>query len=199
MFRKPEIAPWRDKHSYLVSGPSRSGTSMMMRALEASGMPVDYDIALDEIFEMRDKLRGDYDPNPNGFYEGGEMRQGFAVKRVAPLLHTIKCYVPIRMIWMERPEAERVASIKRWCFSDEHVEKLKMGAEHLLGFMVAQSKYGLDIKTVKYADMLSNPKDVLSGLKASGWPISDIAAGAKVPDFVLYRNRANAENIPAMR
>jgi len=42
----------------VVSGPPRSGTSLMMQALEAGGMPV-----------LTDGIRKNDEDNPKGYYE----------------------------------------------------------------------------------------------------------------------------------
>ena len=59
--------PMNDKTLYVVSGFMRTGTSMMMRALEAGGMNAAYRISREK---MREHYADEfYDPNIGGLYE----------------------------------------------------------------------------------------------------------------------------------
>lgn len=60
---------------YIVNGWMRSGTSMMMAALEAGGIEAVYDRDTCQIFESRFS-DDDYHPNPGGLYElrNGELK-----------------------------------------------------------------------------------------------------------------------------
>jgi len=58
------------KTVYIVSGYMRSGTSMMMKSLEAGGMAACYNPEKDKILNNK-YARTAYDPNPDGFFELG--------------------------------------------------------------------------------------------------------------------------------
>jgi len=95
----------------IVSGLPRSGTSMMMRMLEAGGMPmvVDYDRKPDE-------------DNPNGYYEFEAVKKmkedvswmggavGKAVKAIHVLLYDLPKEFRYRVVFMRRGLNEVIAS-----------------------------------------------------------------------------------------
>ena len=95
----------------VVSGLPRSGTSMMMQMLAAGGVPV-----------MADDSRAADEDNPRGYFEleqakaaggGGEWVDeagGRAVKVVAQLLPGLPASHAYRVLFMERPLTEVVAS-----------------------------------------------------------------------------------------
>ena len=95
----------------IVSGLPRSGTSMMMQMLAAGGLPL-----------LTDERRAADESNPRGYYELEAVKalgaghgwlsqaRGKAVKIVAPLLPHLPAGQRLRVIFMERPLAEVVAS-----------------------------------------------------------------------------------------
>src|SRR5690242_7893637 len=95
----------------IVSGLPRSGTSMMMRMLEAGGMPI-----------LTDNLRQADVDNPNGYYEFEPVKQlskdnawldsayGKAVKMVYLLLYDLPRNHQYRVVFMRRKIAEVIAS-----------------------------------------------------------------------------------------
>lgn len=60
------------EYAYLISGVHRSGTSMMMRCIEAAGFEAVFDHQQD--VEEHYRPTNDYHPNPNGFYQPSELR-----------------------------------------------------------------------------------------------------------------------------
>lgn len=88
---------------YIVSGLPRSGTSMMMRMLEAGGLPV-----------FTDKQRMADENNPEGYYEHAsvlelarnhewlDLAEGKVVKVVAPLLQFLPMTFSYKIIFMKR-------------------------------------------------------------------------------------------------
>lgn len=96
----------------VVSGLPRSGTSMMMRMLEAGGLPV-----------MIDHLRVADESNPKGYYEFEQVKQlqegntgwisegkGKVVKIISALLEYLPPEHQYRIVFMQRNMGEILAS-----------------------------------------------------------------------------------------
>jgi hypothetical protein len=99
----------------IVSGLPRSGTSMMMKMLAAGGLPL-----------VTDGIRTPDDSNPEGYFEleavkdldkpaRGDLRwlaeaRGHGVKILSPLLACLPDSHNYRVIFMQRPLAEVIAS-----------------------------------------------------------------------------------------
>jgi hypothetical protein len=100
-----------DVRVVVVSGLPRSGTSMMMRMLEAGGLPL-----------LTDGIRKSDVDNPNGYYEFEPVKklkddatwvpdaQGKAVKIVYLLLYHLPANARYKVIFMRRMIVEVVAS-----------------------------------------------------------------------------------------
>lgn len=99
----------------LVSGLPRSGTSLMMKMLEAAGLPL-----------LVDNIRQADEDNPKGYYEFEPVKamregdtdwlpdaQGKVVKVVAPLLKYLPESSQYRIVFMRRAMAEILASQKK--------------------------------------------------------------------------------------
>jgi len=98
----------------IVSGLPRSGTSMMMKMLEAGGMQV-----------LTDNIRKADADNPGGYYEFEKVKQtkqdpswlddaeGKAVKMVSRLLYDLPPGRSYRVIFMQRQMEEILASQRR--------------------------------------------------------------------------------------
>lgn len=97
----------------IVSGLPRSGTSMMMQMLQAGGIPI-----------LTDNVRQADDDNPRGYYEFEPVKRtkqdpswlnaanGKAVKMVYLLLRDLPADYRYRVIFMQRPLPEVIASQK---------------------------------------------------------------------------------------
>lgn len=96
----------------IVSGLPRSGTSMMMRMLEAGGLPL-----------LTDRLRPPDQDNPNGYFELESVKKlqeegahwlkdhrGKGVKIVSPLLKSIPRGLQARILFMRRDMEEILRS-----------------------------------------------------------------------------------------
>jgi sulfotransferase family protein len=101
-----------DEFVTIVSGLPRSGTSMMMRMLEAGGLPV-----------MTDHIRVPDDSNPKGYYEFELVKQlkegntgwisdsnGKVVKIISALLEYLPPEPQYRIVFMQRNMSEVLAS-----------------------------------------------------------------------------------------
>jgi hypothetical protein len=107
--------PMAPRHySTIVSGLPRSGTSMMMRMLDAGGIPA-----------LTDHLRAADPSNPNGYYEYEPIKRtkedpswlpaaiGMAVKMVHVLLLDLPLTYAYRVVFMQRDIAEVIESQNR--------------------------------------------------------------------------------------
>ena len=105
----------QDKPVIIVSGLPRSGTSMMMKMLEAGGVPL-----------LVDNIRTADPDNPEGYYEFERVKgldkgdhgwlaeaQGQAVKVIAALLPYLPGSYSYHIIFMHRALAEILASQKK--------------------------------------------------------------------------------------
>jgi hypothetical protein len=173
---------------YIVSGAHRSGTSLMMRCLEATGCPVSYNPGKDK--QLVGTAEKGYNPNPYGFYEGGKPEIGHAVKRIARGLPALELHGPIRLLFMRRHKAERKASLSRFGFSGYQLQS-RLETDRPLEEFIAKHRHGLERQDIDYAELLEDPAKVLARLKNSFWPVSDPFAAEKCIDWSLYRHRAS--------
>lgn len=104
--------PKETEYITVVSGLPRSGTSMMMKMLEAGGLP-----------PLTDEIRTPDDDNPKGYYEFERVKkmpdgditwvedtQGKAVKVISALLEHLPPDYSYRVLFMERKMDEILAS-----------------------------------------------------------------------------------------
>jgi hypothetical protein len=187
----------------VVSGLPRSGTSMMMKMLEAGGVP-----------PLTDRQRTADADNPKGYYEFERVKQldkgdagwlpqaeGKVVKVISALLKHLPTDYRYKVIFMERHMPEILASqrkmlIRRQEDADE-TDDAQMAAlfeKHMSGikqWLATQPHF--DVLYVHYSDVLQN-----------GWPqiqaVNQFLGGhlheegmANVVDPDLYRNRAAAD------
>ena len=182
----------------VVSGLPRSGTSMMMRMLEAGGMPV-----------LTDGMREANADNPKGYYEFERVKalehdkewvkqaRGKAVKVISALLKHLPAGYTYKVVFMERHLDEVLASQKRMLERDgkptdtKDDEKLReLFEKHL-----AQSKQWLrqqshvDVLYVSYNKALENPAKEAASVNRFLRGNLDEQAMAGVIDPTLYRQR----------
>jgi hypothetical protein len=183
----------------VVSGLPRSGTSMMMKMLEAGGLRI-----------VSDGLRRADEDNPNGYYEveavkglaqGGtdwlEGAAGGAVKVISALLEHLPGGYHYKVIFMERRLAEVLASQKKMLSNRQEEARLsdeEMEAE--FSRHLAAVKYWLarqpniEVLYVDHRALLEAPEEACRRVAAFlGLPL-DVEKMAAVPDRSLYRNRA---------
>ena len=175
---------------YIVSGFVRSGTSMMMRCLEAGGPPCAYDKTRD----AETKTVHGYHPNPNGFYELDNLHNyadlsvfaGKVIKVLhADLFRIFDSKIPLRVVYMKRNPAEIRSSygkmigntaIETFDFLYDYDAKVDRDVQRL-------KDAGHEATILNYADMVKSPETALASL---GWPI-DVNAAARAVDATLYR------------
>jgi hypothetical protein len=183
----------------IVSGLPRSGTSLMMQMLAAGGMTL-----------LTDHERKPDEDNPRGYYEWEPVKllpkeparideaEGKVVKVISQLLSFLPEGRSYRIIFMERPMAEVLASqdemLRRRGKPDSvaHEVLTKAFREHLREVAaLLEKRPDLRFYRVGYRRLLQDPRGI-------GQAISDfleldlnVEAMAKQVDPTLYRNRSS--------
>ena len=182
----------------LVSGLPRSGTSMMMRMLEAGGMTV-----------LADHVRTADEDNPEGYYEFERVKkiehdrawlpeaQGKVVKMISALLKHLPGTYAYKIVFMRRKLDEVLASqrqmlIRRGKPTDATSDE-KMAAfftSHLARieqWLAAQPN--VEVLYVSYNELMAAPEAHCAAVtRFLGLPL-DSARMAQVASRALYRQR----------
>jgi hypothetical protein len=183
----------------IVSGLPRSGTSLMMRMLEAGGLPV-----------LTDQQRAADEDNPQGYYELELVKQlsrgnhgwlheaqGKGVKVISALLPHLPAEHQYNVIWMERTLSEILASQRKMLRNrgepldtDDEEELALTFTRHL-----REVRHWLELQpnitslTVNYNQLLAKPRPTVQTIKHFlAHPLDEARMVATV-DPVLYRNR----------
>lgn len=184
----------------IVSGLPRSGTSMMMRMLDAGGVPV-----------WTDGLRAADDQNPAGYYElervkdldkGGDagwLREGRgrAVKVISSLLEHLPATNNYQVLFMHRAlpevlESQRKMLAQRGQGHDPHGDAALAAAyeAHLRQTRhVLAHQPGVTALDVTYGDVLADPAAQARRIAGFLGTTLDTARMAAAVDGTLYRNR----------
>jgi len=184
----------------LVSGLPRSGTSMMMKVLEAGGMEI-----------VTDNLRTADEDNPKGYYELEDVKvlkdgdsswiqdaPGKAVKVISSLLEYLPSTYKYKIIFMRREIAEILASQKQMLIrrgedsNGDDQQMAEMFQEHLKRVRVwLANQPNMDVLYVDYNELMGNPAPEIKSV-AEFLGLSDkLDAMLAVPDKKLYRQKAN--------
>lgn len=183
----------------VVSGLPRSGTSMMMKMLEAGGIP-----------PMTDNIRTADDDNPKGYYEYERVKKmpegdvtwvkdahGKAVKVIAALLEYLPEGYIYNILFMRRSMDEILASQKQMLIrsgkptdeiSDEKLTELY--SKHVVkveNWMSQQSN--LRVFDVDYNDLMQNPDPYPEKIQQFLGVEMDTERMSGVVDPALYRQR----------
>jgi len=184
----------------VVSGLPRSGTSMMMKMLEAGGLPV-----------LTDNIRVPNDDNPQGYYEFERVKKlpdgdtawlDEAVGKVVKIITQLVIHLPdshsYRVLVMRRSIPEILASQAKMLerrgeagggVSDEQMSALfEKHLKQVYAWMDQQPN--LEYIDVSYNEALSDPIPTIERIHAFLGGNLDTAAMAQVVDPGLYRNRA---------
>jgi hypothetical protein len=183
----------------IVSGLPRSGTSLMMQMLVAGGMPV-----------LSDGERRPDDDNPRGYYEWERIKllpkqpdcidpaEGKVVKVISQLLLALPPTHEYRVIFMQRPLAEVVAS------QDEMIRRRGTGGapvrpEVLLAALQSHlnqvnswlgGKPNISVLRLLYHDVLRQPRECAESIQGFlGQPLN-LELMTQQIDPSLYRQRA---------
>ncbi|MFC1739359.1 sulfotransferase family protein [Planctomycetota bacterium] len=182
----------------VVSGLPRSGTSMMMQALEAGGMPV-----------LTDHIRAGDEDNPRGYYEFELVKKtktdaswvsdavGKAVKMVYRLLYDLPEDYEYRVIFMRRNIDEIMLSQKIMLertgkkganiSSEELAELFKRDLEKVDKWIAEQNNFS--IISVNYKEMVESPLTQCQRVNEFLTGNLDVDKMLSVVDTSLYRNR----------
>ena len=197
---------------YVVSGYMRSGTSMMMKALEQGGMNICYSKEKDRILENR-FAQGEYHPNPEGFFELGPREfespnfpseyQGRLIKALHWRLKLLPPYF-YRVLFMLRDPLEiKVSYLKMFRQRPPFVlEKYQEFVDETLVLLARRGD--MAVTTVWHHHMMENPRAVLENLKSEGFPITDCEQASKAVNPGLYRSKTTdletvRQGIPGLR
>lgn len=191
-------------HSFItvVSGFPRSGTSMMMSALQAGGMPL-----------LIDRIRGADANNPKGYYEFERVKQlpkgdirwlkdarGKAIKIISALLTFLPPDYNYRVIFMERDLDEIMASQQRMLArsgkppqSEQDTQTIRATSQQHLDEIQSwlTAKEWIQTHTVSYNDILRFPEEQFAEVAAFLDDRVDPESMASVVDPVLYREKKN--------
>jgi tetratricopeptide (TPR) repeat protein len=183
----------------IVSGLPRSGTSLMMRMLEAAGLPV-----------MSDGRRRADEDNPTGYYEWEAIKtiasrpsilreaEGKAIKVVSALLPSLPKEHRYKVIFMDRPVTEVVASQSKMIRNrgaGEPADPAKMArmlTDHRNQILRGlQNSKSFEVLVVDYPDLMRSREAWLPRIESflSVLP-SPAAMGAAIRQD-LHRNRAS--------
>ena len=182
----------------LVSGLPRSGTSMMMKMLEAGGMTV-----------LADHMRTADEDNPEGYYEFERVKKvetdqgwldearGKVVKMISALLKHLPPTYRYKVVFMRRNLAEVLASQRQMLVrrgkSTDTTSDEKMAAyfthhlERVEAWLASQSN--IDVLYVSYNELMQAPEAHCGAVaRFLGLPL-DPRRMAQVASGALYRQR----------
>lgn len=188
----------------VVSGLPRSGTSMLMKMLEAGGLP-----------PLIDNIRTADDDNPKGYYEFERVKamdkgdtawladaQGKVVKVISALLKYLPAEYQYRIIFIRRNMPEILASqhkmlVRRGEDPDkiDDEEMAELFAKHVSqveAWLSQQSN--MSVLYVHYSEILSDPVPQISQINQFLGGQLDTDQMTAVVDPALYRNRQEQPN-----
>ena len=185
----------------IVSGLPRSGTSLMMRMLEAGGMRI-----------VKDDIRKADEDNPHGYYEFEKVKRikedsswldtthGKVFKMVSMLLFNLPANKDYKIIFMKRNMHEMLTSqrimLERSGSDKGRSNDGEMGRlydKHLTqiqGWLEKQDN--MDILYISYNDVIENPRENTEIVNQFLGNKLDVNRMVRIVDKSLYRNRANA-------
>lgn len=183
----------------VVSGLPRSGTSMMMKMLEAGGVDI-----------LTDEIRKADEDNPNGYYELEivktlkqqedklwlEGARGKAIKVISALLNALPGSCCYKVIFMNRDLEEVIASqnkmrARRGDHSEAADEEMALlfrkHLEKVRDWVARQSNF--DVINIEHREVLEDPLRVADQIKAFLGKEVNVEKMSGVVDKQLYRNR----------
>ena len=189
----------KDEFITVVSGLPRSGTSMMMKMLEAGGIP-----------PVTDELRTADEDNPKGYYEFERVKamdqgdtswvvgaRGKVVKVISALLKHLPPGEQYRVVFVRRNMPEILASQRKMLIRrGEDPDKMddaqmaRLFEKHLKQteeWLQGQSNFR--VLYVHYSDILADPRPQIEGINSFLGSHLDTNSMFNAVDPNLYRNR----------
>lgn len=189
----------KDEFITVVSGLPRSGTSMMMKMLDAGGIP-----------PVTDELREADEDNPKGYFEFEPVKQmdqgdtswvvgarGKVVKVISALLKHLPPGEQYRVVFVRRHMPEILASQRKMLIRrGEDPDKMDDAQMALLfekhlkqveEWLRAQPNF--QVLYVHYSDVLTDPQPQIAVINRFLGGNLNTAAMAEMVDPQLYRNR----------
>jgi broad-specificity NMP kinase len=182
----------------IVSGLPRSGTSMLMKMLEAGGL-----------VPLTDNIRAPDDDNPKGYYEFERVKQlekdkswlpeakGKVVKVISMLLKQLPPEYFYKIIFMQRNMEEILASQKEMLIrrgesgskvtDEELAEKFHVHLQKIEEWMASQPNF--DVIYVKYNEVLQNHRGYCIKINEFLDNRLDVEKMVGAVDDALYRQR----------
>ena len=182
----------------IVSGLPRSGTSMMMKMIEAGGIPV-----------LVDNIRTADEDNPRGYYEFERVKQiesdkawlpeakGKVVKMISELLKHLPPDYKYKIVFMRRKIEETLASQKQMLIrrgeptdkvSDDKMTELFR--KHLVRLSEwIEKQPNIEILYANYSEVMANPAEEAKKINDFLGGGMNLEAMAGVADPKLYRQR----------
>lgn len=197
-YLKDRLVLGRAKKVYIVSGLPRSGTSMMMKMLEAGGIEV-----------FIDNIRVPDEDNPKGYYEFERVKQlakdaswmadamGKVVKVISMLLEHLPCEYKYKIVFMQREMDEILVSQAKMLersgksggnLSDrELAERFKRHLDHIETWLEGQP----NIRTlyVNYNALIRSPHEILEKINRFMDNTLETGKMLDIIDPTLYRQR----------
>jgi hypothetical protein len=182
----------------VVSGLPRSGTSMMMKMLEAGGIP-----------PLTDKIRTADEDNPKGYYEFERVKQiehdqswledakGKAVKMISGLLKHLPQGYTYKVIFMRRQMEEILASQRQMLvrrgeptdtISDEKMAELFRAHLKQVQTWIDESP-NVEVIYVSYNEILEDPDTHVKRINQLLGNTLNVKNMVGVVDQRLYRQR----------
>lgn len=182
----------------IVSGLPRSGTSMMMKMLDAGGLP-----------PLTDELRTADEDNPKGYYELERVKQtaadpswlaeadGRAVKVISRLLTDLPVDRPYKVIFMRRQLDEVLASQRTMLERRGEEDATEAGAmkETYVAHLQEIEDWlrrtpGMQVLFVSYNRLLAEPEAQAERVRAFLDRDLDLEKMVSVVDPALHRQRS---------
>jgi hypothetical protein len=202
-FKQKSTQTTHSSYITVVSGLPRSGTSLMMKMLEAGGMEL-----------LIDNIRKPDQDNPKGYYEFERVKkldkgdtewladvQGKAVKIIAALLPYLPNIYEYRLLFVRRNIKEILASQKRMLLnrgtesdqiSDEQMSQLFVKHLAIVSEWIAKQS-NIHYLEVDYNKLLDDPLPVLDQINVFLSGQLKVVEMAKVIDPNLYRQRTSLQ------
>ena len=164
---------------YVVSGFMRTGTSMMMRCLQAGGLDAVYQEGRDK---MNDKFGDDdYQPNKDGFYEMfrvdyqqphfPRMYAGRLIKCLFSGLPTMVVH-DYKVVFMLREHEEIRQSYEAFFHQELGMKKNTYTEAMQESIDLLHNRKDTHATVLQYRDVVKNPQENFEVLRNNGWPIN---------------------------